>query len=326
LIPKPGKKEKRPLGIPTMRDRATQALAKLALEPQWEAKFEPHSYGFRPGRSAHDAAKYLFLSIRRQDKYVLDADIKKCFDRINHQALLNKLDTFPQMRRAVKAWLKAGIFENGELLFPQAGTPQGGIISPLLANIALHGLEEYITSHFPSRKRLGSIKEALWKPIVVRYADDIIVMHRDINELEKAKELAEIWLKNMGLEFSQEKTRIVHTYHEYNGEKPGFEFLGFSFNQFKLGKRIEKVKTRLNSKLSVTGILPTLHQNQTLHAKEVLDDLNKTYGELMFSAPIPMTVKLADSVMAGQSIIQFMPKSPAAKAYKKLAKEVEQRV
>src|SRR5437899_1253113 len=109
LIPKPGKEEMRPLGIPVMLDRAHQALAKLALEPQWEARFEPNSYGFRPGRSAHDAIEAIYQWIKMRDKYVLDADIKGCFDNIDHQALLDKLDTIPAIRHAVKAWLKAGV-------------------------------------------------------------------------------------------------------------------------------------------------------------------------------------------------------------------------
>ena len=98
-IPKPGKDEKRPLGIPAIHDRALQALVKLALEPEWESKFEPNSYGFRPGRSCHDAVGQIYLSINKQPKYVLDADISQCFDKINHKALLEKLNTFPTLRR-----------------------------------------------------------------------------------------------------------------------------------------------------------------------------------------------------------------------------------
>src|SRR5262249_220763 len=132
-IPKPGKAEQRPLGIPTMRDRARQALAKLALEPEWEARFEPNSYGFRPGRSVHDAIQAIFNAIRYQPKYVLDADIRGCFDTINHSALLRKLNTYPALRRAIKGWLKAGVWEHGEVLPTERGTPQGGVLSPLLA-------------------------------------------------------------------------------------------------------------------------------------------------------------------------------------------------
>jgi RNA-directed DNA polymerase len=165
-IPKPGKDEKRPLGIPTMRDRATQTLVKLALEPEWEVKFEPNSYGFRPGRSCWDAIKQIHTCINQKPKWVLDADIAKCFDRINHQALLDKIDTFPRLRRQIRAWLQAGIMD-GDALFPsEEGTPQGGAISPLLANIALHGLEKV------AEKAFQYTRKGWYYPInVIRYAD-----------------------------------------------------------------------------------------------------------------------------------------------------------
>ena len=126
-IPKSGTSEYRPLGIPVMSDRASQALAKLALEPEWEAKFEPNSYGFRPGRSCHDAIAAIYASINQQDKYVLDADIEKCFDRICHQALVTKLRTFPTLRRSITAWLKAGVMDGDELFPTPSGAPQGGV-------------------------------------------------------------------------------------------------------------------------------------------------------------------------------------------------------
>jgi RNA-directed DNA polymerase len=155
-IPKPGTTEQRALGIPTIRDRALQALVTLALEPEWEAKFEPNSYGFRPGRSCHDAIEAIFDSIKTKPKYVLDADIAKCFDRISHTALLHKLGTFPRLRRVIRAWLKAGVMDGGTLFPTEEGTPQGGVISPLLANIALHGFETAIMSAFPpSRTVIG---------------------------------------------------------------------------------------------------------------------------------------------------------------------------
>lgn len=130
-IPKPGTEEKRPLSIPTIQDRALQALVKLALEPEWEARFEPNSYGFRIGRSCHDAIEAIFNAIRYKPKYVLDADIAKCFDRIDHQALLQKLNTFPTLRRQVRAWLKAGVIDSKQLFSTSEGTPQGGVITPL---------------------------------------------------------------------------------------------------------------------------------------------------------------------------------------------------
>jgi RNA-directed DNA polymerase len=128
-IPKAGTDEKRPLGIPTIADRAGQALAKLALEPEWEARFEPNSYGFRPGRSCHDAIEAIFTAISHKAKYVLDADIAKCFDRINHEALLQKIDTSPSLRRQLKAWLEAGVLDGKELFPTEEGTMQGGNIS-----------------------------------------------------------------------------------------------------------------------------------------------------------------------------------------------------
>jgi RNA-directed DNA polymerase len=150
-----------------MADRARQALAKLALEPEWEAQFEPNSYGFRPGRSCQDAIEAIHASINQQDKYVLDADIEKCFDRINHRALLTKLHTFPTLRRAITAWLKAGIMDGQELFPSEAGAPQGGVLSPLLMNVALHGLETALAAAFPGTK--GGHR---WQPRVIRYADD----------------------------------------------------------------------------------------------------------------------------------------------------------
>jgi len=235
-IPKPMKKELRPLGIPIMAERAKQALVKLAIEPEWEARFEPHSYGFRPGRSAHDAIAYITLDIRRKDKYVLDADISKCFDKINHSALLTKLKTFPAMRRQIKAWLKAGIMDGNQLFPSSEGTPQGGCISPLLANIALHGLEEYLSSMVPKTAYINK-KVTNWKLTVVRYADDFLILHRDLNELKRIKALAEDWLATMGLELNQNKTQIVHTFHSHEGKQPGFDFLGFHIRQYPAGVR-----------------------------------------------------------------------------------------
>jgi RNA-directed DNA polymerase len=233
-IPKPGTDEKRPLGIPTIYDRAVQALVKLALEPQWEARFEPNSYGFRPGRSCHDAIEAIFNVTHAQAKYVLDADIAKCFDRIDHDALLSKLDTFPAIRRLVKGWLKAGVLD-GDTLFPtDQGTPQGGVISPLLANIALHGLEEHLRSAFP-RYRVVKRASTPWQPHVIRYADDFVVLHPDREVIRRCHQLAQEWLAGMGLELKPSKTRFAHTLQKEGGER-GFHFLGFHVRQFPAGK------------------------------------------------------------------------------------------
>ena len=155
-IPKAGTTELRPLSIPTLYDRAQQALIKQVLEPEWEAKFEPNSYGFRPGRSVHDAVGAIFNAIKTQPKYCLDADIAKCFERIDQTALLRKLQTFPQLSRPIRRWLKAGVLDNAVFTATETGTGQGSILSPLLANVALHGVEDHIRSHFPARAYFGS--------------------------------------------------------------------------------------------------------------------------------------------------------------------------
>lgn len=227
-IPKPGKEEKRPLGIPTMFERAKQALMKLALEPEWEAKFEPNSYGFRPGRSAHDAIAAIFNGINQKTKYVLDADIEKCFDQINHSKLLDKLNTFPTFRRQIKAWLKSGVME-GKTLFPtEEGTPQGGVISPLLANIALHGMENTLENKF--KRRVGKTKQKR-NISFVRYADDFVIMDENLDVILEAKAVIEEWLKEMGLTLKESKTRITHTLEKHEGNV-GFDFLGFNIRQY----------------------------------------------------------------------------------------------
>ncbi len=236
-IPKPGTTEKRPLGIPTLQDRALQALVKQGLEPEWEAKrrparFEPNSYGFRPGRSAQDAIKAIWVTINKKAKYVLDADIAKCFDRINHQALLTKLNTFPSVRRQVKSWLKAGLMDGGQLFPSTEGTPQGGVISPLLANIALHGMESALQQAFTYGTRKGK-----WvsKIQLIRYADDFVIIHEDKDRVETARSLIVDWLAPMGLELKASKTRLAHTLNEVEG-KAGFDFLGFTVRQYRVGK------------------------------------------------------------------------------------------
>jgi RNA-directed DNA polymerase len=230
-IPKPGRDERRPLGIPTVGDRAAQALAKLALEPEWEAKFEANSYGFRPGRGAHDAIAAIWNAIRLKPKYVLDADLTKCFDRIDQRVLLTRMGTYPTMARALRAWLHAGVMD-GPTLFPtEAGTPQGGVVSPLLANIALHGLESALRRAVP-----GTRQHEGWRPTVVRYADDFVVLHQDLGVIHQLREQAVRWLGEIGLELHPTKTRIGHTLHEHQGQRPGFDFLGFEIRQYPVGR------------------------------------------------------------------------------------------
>jgi RNA-directed DNA polymerase len=218
-----------------MHDRALQALVKLALEPEWEAKSEPNSYGFRPGRSAHDAIAAIFESIKYMQKYVLDADITKCFERIDQTALLAKLGTTPTLRRVIKGWLKAGVME-GTTLFPtETGTQQGSVISPLLANVALHGLETAVRAAFPASRTINGQRLANWQPQVIRYADDLVVLHRDKAVIQQSKEIVAQWLKEMGLELKPSKTRISHTLQAVEGAA-GFDFLGFNVRHYQVGK------------------------------------------------------------------------------------------
>lgn len=248
-IDKPGKTEKRPLGIPTIEDRAKQALAKLALEPEWEAVFEAGSYGFRPGRSCHDAIEKIFISLRHGvPKYVYDADIRKCFDQIDHDALLEKLGTFPAMRRQIRAWLKAGVMEGyantpktGEITETNEGTPQGGIVSPLLANIALHGLELHLkecVGKIPGLPQPGANRGVAAKTkalTVVRYADDFVLIHRNKDILEICISETKQWLSQIGLTINEEKSKL-------RDGREGFNFLGFRIILVRRKSGLYKVK------------------------------------------------------------------------------------
>ena len=273
-IPKPGKKEKRPLGIPVMRDRATQALVKAALEPQWEWKFEPNSYGFRPGKGAHDAVEAIFISIGQKSKYVLDADISKCFDKINHEKLLTKIDAFPKIRRQVKAWLKSDVcdFVKHERTPTEAGTPQGGVISPLLANIALHGMEQKIKEYAATWKGIKRNNQSSLS--LIRYADDFVIIHERLEVVERCKQIISEWLSDYDLVIKPEKTQIVHTLRHHNGKKPGFNFLGFNIRQYPVGKY--KSGSRSNGeKLGFKTIIKPSEEGVKRHYAKVAEVIAK---------------------------------------------------
>lgn len=266
-IPKPGKEEKRPLGIPTMYDRTLQALVKMALEPEWEAKFEPNSYGFRPGRSCHDVIEAIFSSIKHKPKFVLNADISKCFDKIDHSALLRKLNTFPTIRRQVRAWLKAGIMDKKQFQQTSEGTPQGGVISPLLANIALHGMEQRIKQFaetLPLRYKNGEVyclKDRRSSLSLIRYADDFVILHEDLTVVQRCQIIISEWLKDMGLELKSSKTSLTHTLNKCENEKPGFNFLGFHIRQFRVSK--------YHSKQGFKTIITPSKEKQKIHYERI---------------------------------------------------------
>jgi RNA-directed DNA polymerase len=212
----------RPLGIPTVHDRVMQAIVKNALEPEWEAKFEPCSYGFRPGRGCHDAREKIYGLARPhgRKKWVIDADIEGAFDNIDHEALLKAVGPFPA-RELVRQWLKAGYVEFGEWHPGEAGTPQGGVISPLLANVALHGMEAAVGVRYEPSSGIIRGKRAL-----VRYADDFVIFCETEEDAHAAKEQIASWFAERGLRLSPSKTRVAHL-------SQGFDFLGFNVRQYR---------------------------------------------------------------------------------------------
>jgi len=247
-IDKKGKKEKRPLGIPTMYDRAMQALYALALDPVAEITGDTRSFGFRKGRSCHDACEYVFFALGRKISatWVLEGDIKGCFNNISHDWLIENV---PMDKSVLKQFLKAGYIFKDKLFPTDDGTPQGGIISPILANIALDGLQNELSKHFDSNKKTqySAFVHDKSKVNFVRYADDFIITAISKEIAEKAKIIVDNFLESRGLELSESKTLITHI-------DDGFDFLGWTFRKFK-GKLIVKP-----SKKSIQNLKDSLHE------------------------------------------------------------------
>lgn len=238
-IPKARNKTKlRPLGIPVLMDRCHQARVRHVLEPEWEARFEPRSYGFRPGRSCQDATEAIFNTLRGKTAkrlWILDADLEAAFDRIDHDHLLGRLGSFPA-RGLIRGWLKAGVFEKGKGFAPtERGSPQGGVISPLLLNVVLHGLEEaagvrYLTSGVDA----GDLQRD--SPAIIRYADDMLALCHTREQAEQVKQRMAAWLEPRGLAFNEAKTRITCA-------NQGCDFLGFGIRRYPNGKLLIKPST-----------------------------------------------------------------------------------
>ncbi|MEU8757975.1 group II intron reverse transcriptase/maturase [Streptomyces sp. NPDC048659] len=226
-IPKANGKT-RPLGIPVIRDRVHQARVKNALEPEWEARFEARSYGFRPGRGCHDALAAIFQVVGKpasHRRWVLDADLSAAFDRIDHSHLMRSLAGFPA-RDAVEGWLKAGVMDRGTFAPTVEGTPQGGVISPLLLNIALHGMEEAAGVSWRRHGNSRVLKEG--SPALVRYADDFVVICHTEKDAHEAYRRLKEWFTPRGLAFNEEKTSVRHL-------TDGFDFLGCTVRTYAKG-------------------------------------------------------------------------------------------
>lgn len=252
---------KRPLGIPTMRDRAMQALHLLALDPVAETTADPHSYGFRRGRSTADAIEQVRNVLGRYTKsarWVLEGDIKGCFDNISHEWLLANV---PMDRRVLRRWLKAGIVEMGRLFPTQAGTPQGGIISPVLANMALDGLQKELESRFPK----GRKKALAAKVNLVRYADDFIITGSSRELLEnEVKPLVERFLAARGLMLSETKTKVTHV-------SAGFDFLGWNVRL--MNRMLLTQPSKKNTKAFMQKIRTRLRTMRAKSQKDVIVNL-----------------------------------------------------
>ena len=225
---------RRPLGIPVIADRCLQALTVNALEPEWEARFEPKSYGFRPGRGCHDAIVAIHTTASRTDAkrlWVLDADLEAAFDRLNHDHIAESLGTFPA-RELVRQWLKAGVIEDGRFAPTGEGAPQGGVISPLLMNVALHGMEAAAgVRYHVTGTRAGKTMSGC--PAVIRYADDLLALCHSREQAEQVKARLAGWLAPRGLVFNEDKTRITHL-------DQGVDFLGFTIRRYPNGKLLTK--------------------------------------------------------------------------------------
>ncbi len=222
----------RMLKIPTIADRAWQCLAKYALEPAHEATFHAHSYGFRTGRSAHDAQKILFNNLRDtchgKEKRVIELDIEKCFDRISHTTIMDNLIAPKGIKLGIFRCLKAGV--NPE--FPEQGTPQGGVVSPLLANIALNGIESIHRYHDDYKRGKRITNKTPRKSIIepsIRYADDMVIILRPEDDADKILTDIDRFLAARGMKVSQKKTKVTAT-------TDGFDFLGWHFQVQSNGK------------------------------------------------------------------------------------------
>lgn len=274
-IPKANGK-KRPLGIPTMRDRAMQALFLLALEPVSESTSDLNSYGFRSNRSTADAMSQLFVSLssKASAQWVLEADIVGCFDNINHEWLIANV---PMERSVLRKWLKSGLIYQSQFQETKAGTPQGGIISPTLANVTLNGLESGLTEYLSMK--FGATKALRLKVNVVRYADDFVISGSSKEILEnEIKPWIENFLAVRGLKLSEEKTHIVHI-------DQGFDFLGWNFRKYQ-GKLLIK-PSKKNVQTFYRKVKEIISKHKTVKQMDLIHLLNPILrGWAQYHSPV----------------------------------------
>jgi len=251
-IPKPGSKETRPLGIPTVRDRVVQGALRHVLEPIFERQFAPHSYGFRPGRGCKDALRRVDNLLKHGYRYVVDVDLKSYFDTIPHDKLLDEVRKYVADSRVlalIEAFLKADILDGVREWTPQSGAPQGAVLSPLLSNLYLNELDHHMA-------RLGYE--------MTRYADDLVIQCRTCEEAERALALVQAWTAQAGLTLHPTKTKIV------DAEIDGFDFLGYRFvkhHRFPRRKSLAKFKEAIRAKTRRT-------QGRSLNM--IVADVNRT--------------------------------------------------
>lgn len=280
-IPRPGKTP-RPLGIPNITDRIIQLIIKNALEPEWEAIFENSSVGFRPAKSCHDAMSRIWrIAANKNRIWVLDADIKGCFDNIAHEPLIKNLDDFPA-KNLIFRWLKAGYYKDDKFTPTELGTPQGGMISPLLANIALHGMEAALKIKYHKQ---GFIRSEC-KFYLVRYADDFVIFTKTAEYANEAREILTPWLADRGMQFSPEKTSIKNLFN-------GLDFLGWTFRIFYNFKNSKDYKRAKGTHVSL--VKPSTKSVQSLK-----DELKLTFRKLI-GKPVYILISHVNKKITGWS-------------------------
>jgi RNA-directed DNA polymerase len=272
FIPKPGSMERRPLSIPTVRDRIVQAALKTVIEPVFEADFEPYSFGFRPKRAAHDALQLILDECYRGQRWVVETDIANCFEAIPHERLMQAIEeriVDRQILKLLRVLLRAGVMEEGAVRRSVSGTPQGGVVSPLLCNVYLH--------------RLDRDWQTRGQGVLVRYADDLVVMCRTEAEARSALAALRALLAELGLEPKDAKTRIVHLAE--GGE--GFDFLGFHH-------RYVRGRTRRSRNITFLARWPSRQAMQ--HARDRIRELT---GRERLLLPVEDVVQDVNSFLRG---------------------------